>query len=455
MKLTFLTRSVVIGTVLLLAACAATVPKYEQFPQESLPLKKNWVTPHSHQATLIDSLTALFNDSTMNQLVEQSQQRNLSLLQQKAGTEALAAMLTQANAALMPNISSSVSSLRRDTGNAITESHNITLDASWELDLWGRLGAERDSATLNFEASKAAYKALQDSVAAQTMQAYLNAVSQSQQATLSDEKYLSFKKTLNVVRAQYQAGTADLDQLTEARQNLSSAEANRIESQLQQRNAIRSLQMLIGSYPDGLDLVGTTLPVLLPPPNADVPASTLARRPDVTAAWYSVQSSTSNVAAKEAARLPGISLTSQLGKSSDALKNLLSGNTLWSLAASIGYTLFDSGSLKAQVAESKSLAEQSYFKYLEVVHTALNEVETALDTERSYYAREMAQREVVSQADLLLANAEQDYRDGLINITDWLSYQRSYFNEKSILIDTVNQRLQNRVSLGLALGLGI
>lgn len=455
MKLTFLTRSVVIGTVLLLAACAATVPKYEQFPQESLPLKKNWVTPHSHQATLIDSLTALFNDSTMNQLVEQSQQRNLSLLQQKAGTEALAAMLTQANAALMPNISSSVSSLRRDTGNAITESHNITLDASWELDLWGRLGAERDSATLNFEASKAAYKALQDSVAAQTMQAYLNAVSQSQQATLSDEKYLSFKKTLNVVRAQYQAGTADLDQLTEARQNLSSAEANRIESQLQQRNAIRSLQMLIGSYPDGLDLVGTTLPILLPPPNADVPASTLARRPDVTAAWYSVQSSTSNVAAKEAARLPGISLTSQLGKSSDALKNLLSGNTLWSLAASIGYTLFDSGSLKAQVAESKSLAEQSYFKYLEVVHTALNEVETALDTERSYYAREMAQREVVSQADLLLANAEQDYRDGLINITDWLSYQRSYFNEKSILIDTVNQRLQNRVSLGLALGLGI
>ncbi len=455
MKLTILNRPVVIAAVILLAGCTATAPTYEQFPQGSLPLKENWVTPQTSPVTLTHSLMALFNDDTMNQLIEQSQQRNLSLLQQKSATEAVAATLTQADATLLPEISSNIGSQRQENGNTITENHNLTLDASWELDLWGRLGAERDVATSNFEASKATYQALRDSIAAQTMQAYLDAVSQSQQAALSVEKYLSFEKTLNVVTSQYQVGIADLEELTEARQNLSSAEANRIESQLQQRNAIRSLQILIGSYPDGLDLVGTTLPALLTPPNADVPASTLARRPDVTAAWYSVQSSASNVAAKEAARLPNISLTSQLGNSSDALKNLLSGNTVWSLAASIGYTLFDSGSLKAQVTESQSLAEQDYYKYLETVLTALNEVETALDTERSYYAHEIAQREVVAQARLLLANAEQNYRDGLIDITDWLTYQRSYFNEKSTLIDTVNQRLQNRVSLGLALGLGI
>uniref|UniRef100_UPI00356692D1 TolC family protein n=1 Tax=Neptunomonas sp. TaxID=1971898 RepID=UPI00356692D1 len=306
-----------------------------------------------------------------------------------------------------------------------------------------------------FQASRATYQSLQDSIAAQTMQAYIDAVSQSQLAALSDDKYLSFEKTLNVVMSQYQVGTADLDELTEARQNLASATASRVESQLQQRNAVRSLQILAGNYPDGLDLVGTRLPIMLRPPDAELPADILARRPDVQSAWYSVQSASSTVAAKEAAQLPNISLTTELGNSTDALKNLLSGNTLWSLAASIGYTLFDAGSLKAQVAESQNLAEQNYYQYLETVLTALNEVETALDTERTYYAYEIAQREVITQAHLLLANAEQDYRDGLIDITDWLTYQRSYFNEQSTLINTVNQRLQNRVSLGLALGLGV
>lgn len=455
MKLTFLTGPVVIGSAIILAGCTATAPTFEQFPQENLLLKETWISPQEPTVTLTNSLLALFNDAAMTQLVEQSQQRNLSLLQQKSATAAVASTVIQANAALLPEVSSSLSSNRQESGSAISESHSLTLDASWELDLWGRWAAERDAVTTDFQASRATYQSLQDSIAAQTMQAYIDAVSQSQLAALSDDKYLSFEKTLNVVMSQYQVGTADLDELTEARQNLASATASRVESQLQQRNAVRSLQILAGNYPDGLDLVGTRLPIMLRPPDAELPADILARRPDVQSAWYSVQSASSTVAAKEAAQLPNISLTTELGNSTDALKNLLSGNTLWSLAASIGYTLFDAGSLKAQVAESQNLAEQNYYQYLETVLTALNEVETALDTERTYYAYEIAQREVITQAHLLLANAEQDYRDGLIDITDWLTYQRSYFNEQSTLINTVNQRLQNRVSLGLALGLGV
>ncbi|MGB0467846.1 MAG: TolC family protein [Pontibacterium sp.] len=455
MKLTFLTGPVVISTAIALTGCAATAPTFEQIPRKNLPLKESWTSTQGPTVTLTESLLALFNDASLTRLVTQSQQRNLSLLQQKSATDAIAATVIQANAALSPEVSSSLNSKRQDSGSTLAESHSLTLDASWEIDLWGRWTAESDAALTNYEASRASYQSLKDSIAAQTMQAYINAVSQSQLAALSDEKYLSFEKTLNVVLSQYEVGTADLDELTEARQNLASARAGRIKSKLQQRNAIRTLQVLVGGYPDGLDLVGTSLPAMLTPPDAEVPAHVLARRPDVQSAWSSVQSASFTVAAKEAAQLPNISLTTALGNSTDALKNLLTGNTVWNLAASIGYNLFDSGALKAQVTESKSLAEQRYYQYLQIVLTALNEVETALDTERAYYAHEVAQQEVVAQARLLLANAEQDYRSGLIDMTDWLTYQRSYFNEQSTLIDTVNQRLQNRVSLGLALGLGV
>lgn len=455
MKLTFLSGPVVIGAAMILAGCVATPPTFEQLPKENLPLEENWISTQESAVTLTKTLLALFNDASLTQLVEQSQQRNLSLLQQKSATQAIAATLTQANAALYPEVSTNLNSSRQDSGSTLSETHSLTLDVSWELDLWGRLSAELDSVVADFEASKAIYQSLKDSIAAQTMQAYIDAVSQSQRASLSDEQYLSFEKTLNVVVSQYQSGTAGLDELTEARQNLASATADRVESKLLQRNAMRTLQVLTGNYPDGMALVGTVLPAMMPPPDAEVPANVLARRPDVQSAWFSVQSAAWTVAAKEAAQLPNISLTSRLGNSSESLKKLLTGDAIWELAASIGYTLFDSDYLKAQVAQSKSLAEQNYYQYLETVLIALNEVETALDTEQAYYQYEIAQREVVVQARLRLANAEQDYRDGSIDITYWLGYQRSYFEEQSSLISTVNQRLQNRVKLGLALGLGI
>lgn len=454
-KLNVVTRPVIIGVTALLVGCATAPPTFEPTPKNSLPLKARWAIEQASTATLTDSLLALFNDAYLKQLVEQSQLHNLSLLQQKSATDVVASKVIQANGALFPEVSANHSSSRQDTGSSLSENHNLTLDVSWEVDLWGRWQAESEAAASDLNSAQSTYRSLQDSIAAQTMQAYINAVSQSQLAALSDDKYLSFEKTLSVVMSQYQVGTADLDELTEARQNLASAATGRIETKLQQRNAIRALQVLIGTYPDGIDWLGTELPAMMLAPDAEVPANMLARRPDVRAAWFSVQSAAWSVSANEAAQLPNLSLTSALGGSSESLKNLLTGNTVWNLAASIGYTLFDSGALKAQVAESRSLADQSYYQYLETVITALNEVETALDTEQTYYEYEIAQREVVSYARLLLANAEQDYRDGLIDITDWLTYQRSYFNEQSTLIDTVNQRLQNRVSLGLALGLGV
>lgn len=454
-KLNLVTRPIIIGVTALLTGCATTPPPFEPIPTDSLPLKAQWAIEQASTATLTDSLLALFNDASLTQLVKQSQQRNLSLLQQKSATAAVASKVIQANGALFPEVSANHSSSRQDTGSSLSESHGLTLDVSWEVDLWGRRHAESEAAHSDLNTAQLTYRSLQDSIAAQTMQAYIDTVSQSQLAALSDEKHLSFEKTLSVVMSQYQVGTADLDELTEARQNLASAAASRINTKLQQRNTIRALQVLIGAYPDGINWVGTELPAMMPAPDAEVPANMLARRPDVRAAWFSVQSAAWSVSAKEAAQLPSLSLTSALGGSSESLKDLLTGNTVWNLAASIGYTLFDSGVLKAQAAESRSLAEQSYYQYLETVITALSEVETALDTEQTYYEYEVAQREVVAHARLLLANAEQDYRDGLIDITDWLTYQRNYFNEQSTLIDTVNRRLQNRVSLGLALGLSV
>lgn len=454
--MTFLTRAVLLGTAIVLTGCAITVPEFDKIPKDSFEIRDTWASEHAAATeTLTDSLLVLFDDDVLTQFVEQSQQRNLLLLQQKAATEAIAATVLQANSALYPTASINLEKDRESLANIISDINRLTLDVNWELDLWGRWRAELNAIESNFEAAKSNYQAVKDYIAAQTMATYIDAVSQSQLAALSDEKYQSFDKTMNVVLSQYQTGIADLDALFESRQNIASADAERFETQLSQRNAIRSLQVMVGQYPTGIDWVGTALPALMPPPSAELPANVLARRPDVKAAWFAVQSSASTVAAREAAQLPSISLTTTLGKSSDALKNLLTGETVWRLAESIGYTLFDSGYLKAQVTESEYLAEQQYYQYLETVLVALNEVETALDSEQAYYNTEVSQREVRAQARLLLANSEQDYRDGLIDITDWLIYQRSFFDAESKLIDIVNLRLKNRINLGLALGLSV
>lgn len=457
MIMTFLTRSAFFGVLIGLTGCATMAPEFDRLPQDSFLVGDSWVSAHTALTTetLTDGLLDLFDDDALRQFVENSQQRNLALLQQKSATAAVAARVTQANSTLYPNANLTIDSDRQGAAGMTSESHNLSIDVSWELDLWGRWRAELNAVVSDYEAAKSNYQFVKDDIAAQTMLAYIDAVSQSQLAALSDEKYLSFDKTMHVVLSKYQTGTTDLDALTESRQNLASANVERFEFKLSQRNAMRSLQVLAGQYPDGVDLVGTTLPALMPPPRVELPAEVLAKRPDVKAAWLSVQSAASTVAAKEAAQLPNISLTTSLGKSSDALKNLLTGDTVWQLATSIGYSLFDSSNLKAQITETESLAEQKYYQYLETVLMVLNEVETALDSEQAYYNTEIAQREVVAQSRLLLANSEQDYRDGLLDITDWLLFQRSFFDAESKLIDIVNQRLQNRINLGLALGLSV
>ena len=453
MTLSNLSLPVIITCCVLLQACSNK--PIEQVKDDWVNVQSSWSQSQGADATLTSTLLALFDDAVMKSLVQQSQQKNLTLRQQEAATQSLAATVIQANGAFIPNVSTNLNSSRQENGGIISQSNSLSLDVSWEVDIWGKLANQLDSAQSSYQASKLTYQALKDSIAAQTMQAYIDAVSQAQLAKLSNEKQQSFEKTLNVVQYQFTAGTADLSELTQARQNLSSAQADFILADLSQRNAQRTLQVLVGDYPSALNLADNQLPKALTPPNAQVPAQVLARRPDVQSSWWSLQSRYSDVSAAKAARLPNINITTQLGESSSAFKDLLSGDLFWNLAASIGYTLFDSGALEAQVASAQSLREQSYYQYLETVLNALEEVESALDSETSYYEHEIKQTEVVKHANILLTTAEQDYRDGLLDITDWLTYQRSYFNEQSTLIGTVNQRLKNRVSLGLALGLGV
>jgi len=462
MKQRYLTLpSLLLGT-LLVSGCATQTSTLQYPDQQPQTLAKKWASPQDTSAqsfnqttTLTSSLLTLFNDDALAALVQKSQTKNLLLLQQKHTSQALASELLMADGALNPELSTNLNSRRQGVASDTSQSHALTLDVSWELDVWGKLASEQDAAKNDYLSSTLTYQWLQDSIAAQTMQAYVDAVSQSKLVKLGEEKTNSFEKSLSVVRAQYQAGTAELDDLTLARQNLASAQGDIYISQLSMRTALRTLQLLVGEYPDAQDLVGTQLPNMMPAPNAELPANTLSRRPDVQASWYSLKSQYASVSAAQAAKLPSINLTTQLGTSSNALKNILSGDILWDLAASIGYTLFDSGVLEAQISAQKSLSEASYFAYLQTVMTALNEVENALDTEQSYHQYEAAQRQVVKQASLILVTAEQDYRDGLIDMTDWLSFKRSYFDEQSTLINTVNTRLQNRISLGLALGLGL
>lgn len=448
-----------IGLILLyfsLWGCAMQPAHFEEMADDNISHRQQWSAEQDTDLSLADSLLALFNDDELNQLVKQSQQYNLSLLQQKSRTDAVLAALTQVEAEELPVLSANVNSSRQKTINSgPSTNHSLSLDASWELDVWGGNHAASQQAMEDVRSSQASYQALKDSIAAQTMQAYVDAVSQAQQTMLSEQNTLSLEKTLIVVNREYLDGSVALSDLVQARQNLASAEASHISTQLAQRNAVRTLQQLLGSYPDGDTLATRELPELLAPPKADLPANVLARRPDIQAAWHNVESTAWGVAVARADRLPTITLTGQLGQSASALKDLLSGDLIWSLASSVGYSLFDHSSLKAKETQSQRLAAAEYYAYLDTVMTALSEVETTLDSEQSQYQQEQAQDRAVQEAKLLLTNAEQDYREGLIDITDWLSYQRSYFTAKATLVEIRNQRLQNRISLGLALGLGV
>jgi NodT family efflux transporter outer membrane factor (OMF) lipoprotein len=357
---------------------------------------------------------------------------------------------TNSSASTSSNTSSSTSS------NSNSQSYNASMNVSWELDLWQKISDGISAANFDAASARASYLSARDSLVANVVRSYIDVLTQQQLLNIEQSRLTVLENNEAVILKRYSTGLGSLDDLDTARTSSANTRATIAQYENALLTAKRTLAVLLGRQNQSLNELNTQVnfpDVLLP--LTTLPKQDLARRPDLQAAFYALKATEFEVDVAYKALLPSISLSASLSDNASTPSQALFTNPLWSLLGQMTAPLFQGGALRAQIEDAKLTSANAWWQYRETLLTAVQETQNALDSETALSAR-------ISHTNVALANAERSvstiegqYRQGLADILDLLSVYETRFNLQAQAVELHAQKLQNRIDLGLALGLGV
>lgn len=445
------------AVILIMCGCASPPKKQAERLEEAVAVPTAYANKSMEAPQVVDSLLELFQDPQLAELSQAALANNPNLLAVYAQLEESNFNLKKAQAGLFPSLSADGSG-SRSGGNskATTSTYSAGLDARWEVDVWGGIRNSVKASKANNAALTANYEAAQQSLVAQTMQSWFNLITQGKLLDLAERRRDSFADTERLLTRQYESGTATLAALELARTDAANARAD-YQSATENRNqAARSLQTLLGQYPDASLISTRNWPTLDRTVPAGLPSDLLLVRPDIVAAYQQILAADARVKVAYADLFPSFTLTASGGRSSDTLSDLgRSGFDVWSLAGQVTAPIIDAGLRRAELGAAGKRAEQAYQSYRAVVLNAFREVENALSAERYLLNEETARLEALNAARRAEAKTLRDYESGLTDILTLLEAQRRVFSTEERTINLHAARLTNRVSIALAIGRGV
>ena len=450
-----LLRSTVI--LLFLTGCASTAPREEApaVAAEQIPeTPEQWRSGGDAGEVQLGWLES-FDDATLAGLVEEALEHNQDLRAAAANVDRSRALARQAGAALKPSVNLAAGGERSGSAASGTQADraNVGLDISWEADLWGRLRSGRRGAQAGAAAAEADFRSARHSLAAGVARGYFVAIEAGHQEQVTQETVSALEETLRIVELRYENGMVGKQDLALTRSDLASARERLISVQGSRRDALRSLELLLGRYPGAELDVATTLPSPPPVPPAGLPSEMLERRPDLVAAERRVAAAFEAVAQAKAARLPSLSLTGSVGGSSDALSDLLKpANVAWRLGTSLLAPLFDGGRRRAQVEIATMEQEAALAAYGQAALAAFGEVEASLDLAGVLGQRREELQRASRDAKEAYRIAELRYEEGETDLLEVLNIRQRVFGADSNLVAVDRQILDQRIALHLALG---
>lgn len=447
--------------------CAAAPPV--ETPQLDIAVPETWTAARTPVGTVAPDWWTDFGEPGLSTAVETVLEQNLDLVAAAARLEQAAADARVAAGALQPTVQASYSGSRRKQNfvgfpipgaegrvlSTVSTNQGVSLDVSWEIDLWGRLRADAQATLADLQRSAADLRGAQLSMAGQTVKAWFAIAEARQQVTLLDGTVASFRASAEQVRERFESGIRPALDLRLALLNLANAEALLDQRRQQLDASARQLEVLLGRYAGGAIEQPSRLPEVTYDVPGGMPADLVARRPDLVAAERQVAAAGARLGLARKQLLPNITLTAATGTASDTLRSLIDGDFgVWSLLGSLVAPLWQGGQLRAQIARAEAQTAEVLANYANTALVAYAEVETALAAEGFLADRVGHLTSAVEQARAAERLADERYRAGLESYITVLDSQRSAAQADGDLIAARRLRLENRVDLYLALGGG-
>jgi NodT family efflux transporter outer membrane factor (OMF) lipoprotein len=482
-------RPVLLALPLLLSACAVG-PNYVR-PTVDAPAayKENagWKQAQPQDAALRGPWWESYADPLLNSLIAQVSVSNQNLAQADARFREARALVQSARAGYFPTIGANLSSTRSSAGgrggqnsqtmtttttangttNAITNgtttagqagsttSNTLTLDASWEIDLWGRVQRTVEAQRAGALASAGDLEATRLSAQAQLAQTYFALRFIDSQADLLQRTLADYQRSVQLNQNQYDAGIIAKSNLILAHTQLKTTQAQALDLGVQRAQFEHAIALLVGKAPADFSISHAQLAAAVPVIPVSMPSDLLERRPDVAAAERRVEAANAQIGVAKAAYFPRLSLSANGGAQSSSLTNLLSlPNRFWSLGPALAATLFDGGARRAQVEQASAAYDGTVAAYRQTVLTGFQEVEDNLAALRILEQEAAVQDEALQLSRRSVELVNNQYKAGIVTYLNVIQVQTTALNNERSALDVLNRRLAASVLLVKALGGG-
>jgi multidrug efflux system outer membrane protein len=415
----------------------------------------------------------VFRDEKLVALIDQALANNQNLKAAYANARAARAQVSVTRSSLFPQIDVSADVTKADSSNEIQVGGNASVgargrstggpiatfrtdaQASWEIDLFGRIQSLSNAALNEYLATDAARRGVRLSVVAGVANAYLTLATDRSLLEVAKETSAAAAKSVDLTRSLLEGGVAARTDLRQAETVLAQAQSDQanLETLIEQdRNA---LQLLVGApvpdalLPTSIEAVDTQI--------AEVPAgldsSILLRRPDVVQAEYTLRAANARIGAARAAFLPRIALTALGGFASTTLADLfVRGARTWSVAPSATLPIFTGGANVGNLRVSNAQRDQAVAQYQTAIQTAFRDVSNALARRATIDEQYAASSKLDAAAQDSLTLADARYRNGIDPYLTLLDARRTAYGAARTLAQTRLLKAQNLVAIYQSLG---
>lgn len=399
------------------------------------------------------SWLASFDDPGLSALVAEALVHNTDLRIAAARVEQATGMLQVASGSLLPSVGvPGTYSGKAGGGGGLNA---IFLNASLELDVWGRLRYGEAAAQAQSDAARADYAYARQSISATVAKSWYLAIEAGLQATLADEALRAGMELQRVAGERQRVGIGDEQAVAEAAANVSSLRDLQRQIVQARAEALRALELLLGRYPAAEIAVAQRLAPMPAPVPVGMPAELLERRPDVIAAERRVAAAFNRVGEAKAAKLPRISLSASISAISSSLLVLQdSSNPGYGFGASLFAPLYQGGALQAQVEIRDAEQKQAMAEYARIAQRSFGEVENALGADQALRERDAILARSIAENERALELAQIQYRVGKVDLRAVEKRQLALYSARTAHLRVQTDRLAQRANLYLALGGG-
>jgi multidrug efflux system outer membrane protein len=405
----------------------------------------------------------IFDDAELDRLEKLAAAENQDLAAAAARLEEARAQLGVARADFYPQFSATPSVMRQRTSahapqETAAHTYNnfvVPLDLSWELDLWGRVRRQVQSARASFVASADDLESARLSLQTEVASDYFSLRELDEEHRVIADTIQTFRRSLELTQNRRRGGiVSDLD-VSQAETQLRSTEAELPAIDLQRANVLHALAALCGQPATGFQLASQPLTNSIPEVPVGVPSELLERRPDIAAAERRMAAANAQVGVAVSAFYPQVFLSGAAGFQSVSADTLFDWpSRMWSLGPTVTLPIFTGGRNRAQLANARASFDETVANYRQTVLDAFQEVEDQLAAQHLLATQLEAQSAALAAARHTVEIANNRYKAGVVTYLEVAIAQTAELNNERSFVQLEGQRLTAQVALVKAVGGG-